>query len=1015
MNSRILEAYSKIIEQNDENDVIPQDPYSISEIWETNLFESLGPDPFASPLFEKNGYKWKLIVYPNGYKNEIGKSLSIILMAIRLEEEHQISFKIQISSKESAVVESSFKFSKALNNRGFFSFIPLSNIMDYLTDGKLVFHINIDFSPPNYLRKHKNRDSYGFVGLKNQGATCYLNSILQCLYHTPAFRKIVYDMEIDNNEDPSKSIAINIQRLFTLMQLSPIPPSTYALTKSFGWSTLESFMQHDVQEFLRVLIDKLEEKMKETQFKNSIPSLFRGKVLTYIKCLNYEYTSQREEDFYDIQLVVRGVKNLSASLDKYVENDFLIDDNKYRVEGHGLEDAMKGQKFSYLPPIINIHLQRFEFSPITGGTVKVKDYFEFPYHLDMEPYLIEDEDHSKPHNYELYAVLVHQGEHFGGHYYAYIRPNSDRKWYVFNDEDVKEATEFEALNGNFGGYNKSHSAYFLSYVDNDRVSALFDLSNKDNIPQHLVSFYREWSAKKKGQKSGIPIEIYNEENITQAFNNYGFFNHNVSPKYVYEVPSDTMIKDILNELRIRGDVQSDQGSIWIIDSNGLIHNEIHPQNRVSEVFKNYKKVLVTNKVPNGDNRIPIMVISYDSNARSPIQYQGIVLTTRDSSLLTISSQMFPNFSEISQYYWVTGRDKARLISHSDLVSSLKMPGILALQVSTNPDQTGNIIPVFQENQCIRYDYVLPEFRPKTLDKYFELVSSMGQIKCFEYSSQNNHFLIEMPLSNSIGLMIRTLRALLNVSPNDSIVLFNRESTTQASSLPIDLNTKATIREILSTNALSYYIVNDISQNSISNKVFFYSDLFNDHNEYIGSIILIMNKGFSAQDVIAKLKSKGSYSVHDELRLLVLSGSRIITIPDPTNPLDQWLQRKFRVEIVPKEQLNKSGSELIRVSISNDKSNPRDSTIGNPFIFHLINGEPFAESKQRLQSSSNIQDNILVFGYSNDVSSKYTVFKDEDIPSQVLNGPNSMIYLFVNKGERKQPIKKQGTGSIMIYN
>lgn len=31
------------------------------------------------------------------------------------------------------------------------------------------------------------------VGLKNQGATCYLNSLLQSLYFTNAFRKVCYD------------------------------------------------------------------------------------------------------------------------------------------------------------------------------------------------------------------------------------------------------------------------------------------------------------------------------------------------------------------------------------------------------------------------------------------------------------------------------------------------------------------------------------------------------------------------------------------------------------------------------------------------------------------------------------------------------------------------------------------------------------------------------------------------------------------------------------------------------
>ncbi len=48
----------------------------------------------------------------------------------------------------------------------------------------------------------------------------------------------------------------------TVAQVRYNESGTTELTKSFGWKSLDSFLQHDVQEFNRVLQDKLESKMK---------------------------------------------------------------------------------------------------------------------------------------------------------------------------------------------------------------------------------------------------------------------------------------------------------------------------------------------------------------------------------------------------------------------------------------------------------------------------------------------------------------------------------------------------------------------------------------------------------------------------------------------------------------------------------------------------------------------------------------------------------------------------------
>jgi ubiquitin carboxyl-terminal hydrolase 7 len=309
------------------------------------------------------------------------------------------------------------------NDWGFSNFMSWNEIFEkgFVHEDSITLEVYVNAEAPH--GAYWNSKKYtGYVGLKNQGATCYMNSLLQTLYFTNHLRKAVYKMPTEA-DDSSKSVALALQRVFHELQTSDKPVGTKKLTKSFGWETLDSLMQHDVQEFLRVLLDKLENKMKNTSIEGTIPKLFEGKMISYIKCKNVDYTSTKIETFYDIQLNIKGKKNIDESFKDYISSEVLDGDNKYDAGEFGLQAAEKGVVFSSFPPILHLHLMRFQYDPITDNSVKFNDRFEFYEKIKLDEYLKTEGD--TPATYILHAVLVHSGDNHGGHYVVFINPKGE--------------------------------------------------------------------------------------------------------------------------------------------------------------------------------------------------------------------------------------------------------------------------------------------------------------------------------------------------------------------------------------------------------------------------------------------------------------------------------------------------------------------------------------------------------------------------------------------------------------
>eukprot|EP00966_Prymnesium_polylepis_P315445 7288947-Prymnesium_polylepis.1 len=273
-----------------------------------------------------------------------------------------------------------------------------------------------------------------YCGLHNEGATCYLNSLLQALFVLEPVRKAVYAFEYGGEavHGPADAcVPLQLAKLFARMQLSSChAASTTDLTASFGWSRAESFRQHDVQELCRVLFTALGKYGVDLEAR-----LLEGTLTSTLRCLTCGHRSTRDEAFCDVSLDVGASASLEHALGEFTKWEVLDD---YRCDVcEAKVPALKGMRLSKLPPVVMLQLKRFTFDFETLRRRKLNHRVAFPFAepLDMAPYVDEpppppdvaaaaagsggeggNDAAPPPALYDCVGVMLHAGSAQGGHY-----------------------------------------------------------------------------------------------------------------------------------------------------------------------------------------------------------------------------------------------------------------------------------------------------------------------------------------------------------------------------------------------------------------------------------------------------------------------------------------------------------------------------------------------------------------------------------------------------------------------
>nr|CAG4646268.1 EOG090X06IH [Macrothrix elegans] len=345
-----------------------------------------------------------------------------------------------------------------------------------------------------------------YFGLVNFGNTCYSNSVLQALYFCKPFRDKVLEYKMKNKRSKETLLTCLADLFHNITtqkkKVGTIAPKKFIARLKKEKEEFDNYMQQDAHEFLNFLINHISEIIsaekqqangnvtpttngkirgsRDSTFSSGslivngssgsvtgscstdqtwVHEIFQGILTSETRCLNCETISNKEEDFFDLQVDVDQNTSITHCLRTFSSTETLCTDNKFKCDVcSSYQEAQKCMRVKKLPIILALHLKRFKYVEQYNRHIKVSHRVVFP----LELRLFNTSEECPDRLYDLVAVVVHCGSGPNrGHYISIVK--SHDFWLLF-DDDIVDKIDPSALEDFYGLTSDVQKASETGYI-----------------------------------------------------------------------------------------------------------------------------------------------------------------------------------------------------------------------------------------------------------------------------------------------------------------------------------------------------------------------------------------------------------------------------------------------------------------------------------------------------------------------------------------------------------------------